>query len=176
MRRCLLLLTIHAATALHLSRGQLPARALLPTYPLRAHPRCAADTNGNSEPSDEELQKSLRDRQEASKLDLPDQSDDLAAAFNKRLEKEGGSTAFRLKTDASRAAEGVQEGAQKVKEVGQNAVDSAGSWASSLPPNTLRLVAIILFLSFFPSIISAIAGGGATGGSNEFYTPTYGQI
>ncbi|KAL3930904.1 MAG: hypothetical protein SGPRY_001339 [Prymnesium sp.] len=139
-------------------------------------PFCSLPDNNNEKADDDALQESLRARQEASKLDLPDEGDELAKAFSKRLNEEGGQTAFRLKTDAARAAEGVQEGAQKAKEVGLNVVDSAQGWASSLPPNTLRLIGIILLLSFLPSIIGIFAGGGGGASSTEFYTPTYGQV
>ena len=41
-------------------------------------------------------------------LDLPDERDDLAAAFAKRIEEEGGATQFKIKSELKNVASGLQ--------------------------------------------------------------------
>ncbi|KAL1514847.1 hypothetical protein AB1Y20_003932 [Prymnesium parvum] len=167
----LLLLLLPPSAALHARPALLGAARTA----SRARVRCATADDDAAAADDAALQASLRARREAAKLDLPDAQDELAKAFRRRLDEEGGGAAFRLKSDAARAAEGVQEGAAKVGEAGRSAIDTASGWLSSLPPNAVRLLGIVLLLSFLPSIIGGLAGG-VGGGGEDFYNPTYGQI
>merc|ERR1719221_697179 len=105
------------------------------------------------DPEDEE---ELR-RQAA--LDAPiEGGDELMREFNKRLEAEGGAMRFKLKTDAKRMAEGVQEGADRVKDATQGMADSAASAANRLPPNFVPIVSVMIFLSVLPTILINLFG------------------
>jgi len=141
---CALLLEVTSALRVHTN------------VPLRHASRIIRSVHVTCAIEDPESEEEAR-RQAA--LDAPpDGDDELMKEFNKRLEAEGGALQFKLRTDAKRVAEGMQAGADRVKDATQDAANSASSAADRLPPNLLPILSVMIFLSVLPPILVSLFG------------------
>lgn len=92
---------------------------------------------------------------------LPENVDDeldLAKEFNKRLEMEGGPTAFKVRSNINDVRDAAKTSARKVTAIGEDVADAAGSLTSRLTEQQKNIAKIILALIAFQIAIQTIAG------------------
>lgn len=111
--------------------------------------------------------------------DSPDVEEPLSLeqAFSERLKKEGGATQFKLRTDATRAADTVKDGLQSVankvgdaskplREIGTTRPGSDGLLSQGQWNLTVGFFALLIVLSVGNAVINAPPGGASSGGSS----------
>lgn len=109
-----------------------------------------------------------------------DEADDegaaLAAAFKARMDEEGGETLFKMKTDATRVGESVQDGASKfasgIKDAGNKLLDvgtSRGSNNGLLDDNSWRATVGFFIALIVISIAGAVFNKPPDGGASYNY-------
>ena len=129
------------------------------------------------EPPEDESPEARRERleklgrEEAARLaELDSAADDggLSAAFQARLDAEGGANAFKIKSSANAAKEEAANAARVVKNKGDDLLDAASGLTSGINENQKRVLLIIFGLFAFQIVIgfigSAFSGGGGGGG------------
>mmetsp|Transcript_34728 Transcript_34728/g.103507 ORF Transcript_34728/g.103507 Transcript_34728/m.103507 type:complete len:159 (-) Transcript_34728:612-1088(-) len=144
----------------------LPAGSVLPARAVLLPVRCHRVAPVVMDSSDDESEAERRARYEAlgreevvrqSGLDAGADDGGLMAEFNKRVESEGGATAFKAKIAVSDAKSTVTSTAAGAKRAGEEAVDAVSSLGDRLTEQQRKIATIVFGLIGFQIFIQILS-------------------
>ena len=152
-------MTMRSLLLICLSLGVVSSlRVLAPLPRTSALSRTRSPVAMADEESEEERRQRLEalGREEAA-LDAAADDGGLMAEFNKRLDDEGGATAFKAKVAVSDAQKAATDTAERAKMAGEDLADTVSGWTNSLTEQQRKIGTIVLGLIAFNLFINFLA-------------------